>query len=592
MMIRDADEALLEKYVPEALEQYFCNKLRHLERGEIRARIVECLKALSLMHLSPGNILFSRDIDDIWHYWILQTSEYEVLCRQLPSGKILHHSSMDYPPTRDASSAQAVKHTVNRFISFFALYVHRFGGVSEERLKYWPALESFMRANGWDLDRANAFLETKCDELEAALEQSGVSAEELLGVEPPRSREPAIAIAVDAPGAAPGARRPEAPMSPAPEAGTGRTYDIIDADGHVLEPLDLWDEYMDPAYRDHAPRLFVDTDGKERMRLEGKVLGTGGGLGVTGAIGARQGTVGRQIFKYLDGRRGGFDPHARIVDMDLDDIDAAFLYPSLGLFFGAVSDPRLAAALCRAYNRWLADYCRPYPDRLFGVAMLPLQSVELAIEEMRYARRDLGMRAAFLRPNPYNDKMLHHPDYEPFWTVAEELDVAIGLHGGTSSGMRTVEVVDRFEGRSARHIVSSTMEMMLACLSVVWCGVCERHPRVRIAFLEAGGGWITPWLDRMERHFDDRGFNDSKLSTRPTELFQRNCWISFEPIERSLGVLADHIGPHKILWATDYPHSDGFFPGAPEMIAGRSELSAETRRQILAGGAKGFYGLR
>src|SRR5207244_4191242 len=241
---------------------------------------------------------------------------------------------------------------------------------------------------------------------------------------------------------------------------------------------------------------------------EGKVLGSPKGFGVIGAIGARQGTVEQGEMKYVDGRRGGFDPHARIPDMDLDGIDAAFLYPSVGLFAGAVTEPGLAAAMCRAYNRWLADYCQPYPDRLFGVAMLPMQSIPLAIEEMRFARKELGMRAGFLRPNPYNGRMLHHPDYQP-----------------------------------------------------------------------------------LRRHFDDQGFNDSGLSMRPSDLFKRNCWISFEPVEGSLSVLADYIGPHKILWATDYPHPDGFFPGAPKLIADRRELSPETKRQILAGGAKGFYRL-
>ena len=96
--------------------------------------------------------------------------------------------------------------------------------------------------------------------------------------------------------------------------------------------------------------------------------------------------------------------------MDADGIDAAFLYPSLGLFAGAVEDPGLAAAMCRAYNRWLADYCKPYPERLFGVAMLPMQSVDLAIDEMRFAREKLGMRGGFLRPNPYHGKkMINDP---------------------------------------------------------------------------------------------------------------------------------------------------------------------------------------
>src|SRR5881409_4254315 len=140
-----------------------------------------------------------------------------------------------------------------------------------------------------------------------------------------------------------------------------RTYNVIDADGHILEPVDIWDKYIDPAYRERAPRMIVDTDGKERLLVEGKILGSHKGLGLIGGIGARQGTVDDVTMKYVEGRQGGFDPHARIPDMDLDGIDAAFLYPSIGLFSGAVQDPGLAAAMCRAYNRWLADYCKPYP---------------------------------------------------------------------------------------------------------------------------------------------------------------------------------------------------------------------------------------
>src|SRR3989442_14524600 len=265
----------------------------------------------------------------------------------------------------------------------------------------------------------------------------------------------------------------------------------MDADGQVLEPVDMFDKYMDPGYRERAPRMIVDTDGKERLLIEGKVLGSKKGLGLLGAIGARQGNVSDLTMKYVDGRKGGFDPHARIVDLDLDGIDAAFLYPSVGLFAGAIQDPALAAAVCRPCNRWLADYCQPYPDRLFGVAMLPMQSIDLAIEEMRYARKELGMRASFLRPNPYNDRMLHHPDYEIFWKEVEELDMAIGLHEGASGGMPQVGV-DRFETRGAKHIISHTMEMMLAAMSVIWEGVCDRHPKGRIAFLQSGGRGETP----------------------------------------------------------------------------------------------------
>src|SRR5881396_3453017 len=161
-----------------------------------------------------------------------------------------------------------------------------------------------------------------------------------------------------------------------------RAYNVVDADGHILEPVDLWDKYIDPEFRERRPRFVIDDNGKERLSVEGKLLGNPRGIGSLGSVGARQGIVKAGTLKYAEGRKGGFDPHARIVDMDADGIDAAFLYPSLGLFAGAVEDPGLAAAMCRAYNRWLADYCQPYPERLFGVAMLPMRH---QIEELRRA---------------------------------------------------------------------------------------------------------------------------------------------------------------------------------------------------------------
>jgi len=236
-----------------------------------------------------------------------------------------------------------------------------------------------------------------------------------------------------------------------------RDYQVIDADGHILEPADLWLNYIEPKYRQRAPRLGVNDEGAEVLQLgDQEVTDNGPGrrrvkVGATGAIGAREGRVSVWI-KYAEGRPGGFDPHARIPDMDAEGIDAAFLYPSLGLFLGAVAEPEFAAAICRAYNRWLADYCKPYPERLFGVAMLPMQSVDLAVRELRFAARELGFRAGFVRPNPYNGRMLHSTDYDPLWNEAQELNVAIGIHSGAESGQPTL-AMDRFEGhrRAVRH---------------------------------------------------------------------------------------------------------------------------------------------
>ena len=290
--------------------------------------------------------------------------------------------------------------------------------------------------------------------------------------------------------------------------------------------------------------------------------------------------------EYKDGRKGGFDPHARIPDMDLDGIDAAFLYPSLGLFAGAVTDPGFAAAMCRAYNRWLADYCKPYPDRLFGVAMLPMQSIEAAIQEMRFARKELGMRGGFLRPNPYNDRKLHHPDYEPFWSEVQELDFC-DRHPRRrqrrhADGRRRPL---RRPRRAAHHLAHHGDD----------AGRDERDlgRRVRppshacaIGFLESGGGWIAPWLDRMDRHFDDQGFNDSGLTMRPSELFRRNCWISFEPVEGCLeraGRLhrpaQDPVGHRLSASRRLLPRRAADDAGAAEGPVGRDEARDHGRRR-------------
>jgi uncharacterized protein len=371
-------------------------------------------------------------------------------------------------------------------------------------------------------------------------------------------------------------------------------YNVIDADGHVCEPPDMWEKYIDPKFRDGCPKLVSTGDGGEIFRIEGDYaidLGHGKkklSFGAVGAIGSREGTVSPRI-PYTAGRKGGFDPHARIPDMDAEGIDAVVLYPSLGLFLGAIKDAEFSGAACRAYNRWLADYCKPYPERLFGSAMLPMQSVAGAIQEMRFAAKELGFRTGFIRPNPYNDRVLHDPEYDPLWSEAQELGFSLGIHGGSESGQPTL-AMDRFRrGFAVRHCVAHTFEMMAAATSLIMCGVCDRFPKLRVAFLEAGGGWMAGWLDRMDRHFDDVGMNDTRLSARPSEIFRRQCFISFEPVERSLPLLADYLGSENILWATDYPHADGFW-NAPAMIK-HMGLQPQTLANVLAGGAKRFYNL-
>jgi len=374
---------------------------------------------------------------------------------------------------------------------------------------------------------------------------------------------------------------------------------IIDADGHVLEPANLWQEYIDPKFREKAPRLIELDNGAEQFWFCDEYSAGNGitKLGLAGAMGARDGEVDAVASlgqSYAEGHPGGFDPHARIPDMDKELLDAAFLYPTMGLFLDTVRDPDQANANARAYNRWLADYCSAYPERLFGVGCLPMQSVKGAIEEVEFCVEKLGFKGVFVRPNPYNGRALHHRDFDPVWEVAQEMGVAVGIHGGDSNASNLGD--DRFPaaevGNALHHMAVHSFEMMAAAASMVMGGVCQRFPRMRVAFLEAGGGWMPGWLDRMDRHFDDAGMDAlgvSELTERPSEIFERQCFIGFEPTERTFAMAAELLGRNRILFATDYPHPDGFW-GAAKMIK-RLNLKPELEAEILGGGAREFYGL-
>jgi hypothetical protein len=209
---------------------------------------------------------------------------------------------------------------------------------------------------------------------------------------------------------------------------------------------------------------------------------------------------------------------------------------------------------------------------------------------MRYARRELGMRGGFLRPNPYAGRALHHPDYEPFWREAQELDFAIGLHEGASGGMpRWASIASTTRGRA--HIISHTMEMMLAAMSVIWEGVCDRHPRLRIGFLESGGGWIAALARPHGPPLRRPGLQRLRLTMRPSELFQRNCWISFEPVEGSLSVLGRVHRPAQDPLGDRLPAPRRLLPRGARDDRPAAGPVAEAKRQIMAGGAMGFYAL-
>jgi predicted TIM-barrel fold metal-dependent hydrolase len=298
----------------------------------------------------------------------------------------------------------------------------------------------------------------------------------------------------------------------------------------------------------------------------------------------------RQL-SWDDLRPGSFDPHARIKDMDEEGVDVSILYPSIGLTYGGMRDPELAAACCRAYNNWMADFCKPYPQRLYNVAPVPLIDVDAAINEMRRVVKEHSVKSVAIRPNPYNDRRISDSAYNPFWAEAQELDCTIAIHSAVSGELPTAGF-ERYPNFFQRMIIAHPLEQQMACMDLTCGGVLEKYPRLRVAFLEAGGGWIGYWLARLDEFFEKIGHMLPPLTLKPSEYFRRQCFVSCEPDDVALKT-AVPLGLEDILmWASDYPHFDCTFPGVvDELRESCDSLPESAQRKIMGDNAARCYGL-
>ncbi len=364
-----------------------------------------------------------------------------------------------------------------------------------------------------------------------------------------------------------------------------RAGPVVDADGHVVEPESAWVGLPAP----YRPRISADQAGYEHV-----VVGDAEILAVPLGNLARPGSTfdDPATFRPLaEALPGGSDPVARLRDMDREGIDQAVLYPTIGLYFSVVEDPAAAIALAAAYNDWLAGYCAADPRRLFGAAMVPLQDPAAASRELRRAVTELGFVAGFVRPNPCLGRSLPDRAYDVVWEAAEELDVPIGIHEGSSVIVPTLGS-DRPFNPLVLHAVSHSFEAMLACSQLIAFGTLERHPGLRLLFLESSGGWAPFWLERLDEQAESFGGFCPDMVLRPSEYFDRQCAISFEVDERTLPALAPFVGTERIVWGSDYPHHDATFPGAVEAIrATVAPCPTATQAKVLGVNARGIYRL-
>jgi predicted TIM-barrel fold metal-dependent hydrolase len=358
---------------------------------------------------------------------------------------------------------------------------------------------------------------------------------------------------------------------------------ILSSDSHVFEPPDLWQTRIGRVFRDRAPRI-ERIEGADAIVIEAdQVLS---GIGLISNAGARfeaPQTISANG-RFEDVHPGGYDPEQHLKDMALDGVAGEVLYPSQGLFYFKVADTPLMSAIFRAYNDWLAEFCRTDPARLKGIAMINLDDVEDGIRELERTAR-LGLTGAMITEYPAEDRRYDQPEYENFWAAAACLGLPLSLHTATRRQGK-IRGVGPGTLRDASSRSTKAFYPALSMCDMIFSGVFERHPRLMLAIVEFELAWAPHVLASMDYTYRERHgeavyrFKDGMV---PSDFFRRNVVLSFQ--EDVIGIrLRDVIGVDNMMWGSDYPHSESTFPQSRKILAEILAGVSEDEQAKIAGG--------
>lgn len=360
---------------------------------------------------------------------------------------------------------------------------------------------------------------------------------------------------------------------------------ILSADSHVVEPADVWTARIDKRFADRAPRV-VQRVGKH----EGDFFVCEGIRPVPVSAFAVAGVDPkdfreRMIQGYPGVRPSAWDPAERIKDQERDGVTGEVLYPSLGMSLFQLADGELRAASFRAYNDWLAEYCAHNPRRLAGVAMISLDdSAEGARELERAAHK--GLRGAMVWAEPPGERPYGDPVYDRFFAAAQECGAPVSLHILTERNRaELLRNVMRYYP-SLHHAAERSIA------GLIFSGVLERFPRLKLVSVENDIGWIPHFLQRLDHSYAKyRYLEGGPIPNPPSFYFHRQVYATFQ--DDRVGVVTRHfIGIGNLMWANDFPHSDSTWPNSREVIERDfAGVPADERRKIVADNAAALYAI-
>ena len=375
-------------------------------------------------------------------------------------------------------------------------------------------------------------------------------------------------------------------------------YDVISADCHIdliWLPPDLFTSNASTALKDRMPYVIEGRHGMRWVAKNGANFGLMNGMGSAG----REYVPG-QIHRsdrmastglYDDGKRGIrrlTDPELRLKDQERDGVQAEVLYGILGASM-RINDDEAATEMLRVYNEWLADFCRAHPDRYAGLACIPSHDIKAAVEEAERVAK-AGVLRGFDIANQPSMTPLWDPWWNPLWDVAGEVMLPIHMHtiGGRIPDFTKLPPK---VGRAAFATVISSFQMFMAepLLSMIFAGVLEHHPSLRLVIGESGIGWIPYILDHMDVEWEDQ-FKDLDLKMKPSDYWRRQCYATYQTDR--IGIrLIDEIGEDNVMWGSDFPHPDGVWPDSQEYIQREmGHLPEKIRRKIICENAAKLYG--
>ena len=353
---------------------------------------------------------------------------------------------------------------------------------------------------------------------------------------------------------------------------------VVDSDAHVIEGQELMAELL-ARFPEKIRMARPDEEGAALV-IEGRRYPNASGPGA--GCHAKHGLC-------VDRGANPFSAEGVMRDADREGIDAMVFFPSAALGLPAFTDHAFAAEFARLYNRWLAGYCRQFPRRMFGVGLVPIEDVATSVRIMREAR-ELGL-VAIMVPAVLRTRNLDHADLEPFYAAAAELEIPLGIHGAPGIHLPPLGA-ERFDNYLQVHVVSFPFDMMVATTALVLGGVFERHPRLRVALLESGVGWVPYFFDRMDEHVEKRGRLTPECRREPREYLARGqLYVSCEPEESALPFVTQALGAHFVMYASDYPHWDSDFPNSTRGLRERTDLAPEVKARVMGANAAEFYRL-